>query len=106
MYINTLEETVIALSDSEDDSIGYRKAQKMVKIIKRKWQEKKTYYTDDSDNSDESQPRRRAPRFQEQPKENIPRYYPIESTQQQNRKNNKNNREVVNKNDMSNELPN
>ena len=106
MHINTLEDTVIVLSDSEDDSIGYRKAQKMAKIIKRKWQEKKTYYIDDSDNSDESQPRRRAPRFREQPKENISCYYPIESTQKQNRKNNKNDREVVKKNDMSNESPN
>ena len=43
MHINTLEDTVIALSDSEDNSVSYRKAQKMAKQIKRKRQEKKTY---------------------------------------------------------------
>ena len=53
-HITLLEDTVIALSDSEDDSIIYRKAQKMAKKIKRKRQEKKTYYTDDSETSEES----------------------------------------------------
>ena len=61
MHINTLEDTVIALSDSEDDSVSYRKAQKMVKQIKRKRQEKKIYYTDESDTSEESHSKKRAP---------------------------------------------
>jgi len=78
MHINMLEDIVIVLSDSEDDSVSYRKAQKMAKQIKRKRQEKKTYYTDESDTSEESQSKKRAPHFRKQNKGNTPHYYSLD----------------------------
>ena len=78
MHINALEDTVIALSDSEDNSVRYRKAQKVAKQIKRKRNKKKTYYTDESDTSEESQKKEQALRFRKQNKGNTLRYYSLE----------------------------
>ena len=102
-HITSLEDTVIALSDSEDDSIIYRKAQKMAKKIKRKRQEKKTYYIDDSETSEESNKQSRAPRFRKQPRANTPQYYSVPQTKSPNRKYDKNDLEEISKTNESND---
>ena len=103
VHITSLEDTVIALSDSKDDSIIYRKAQKMAKKIKRKRQEKKTYYTDDSETSKESNEQRRAPRFRKQPRGNTLQYYSVPQTNSPNRKYDKNDLEETSKTNESND---
>ena len=84
MHIESLENTVIALSDSEDDTVGYKKAKKIATKIKRKRQENRTYYTDESDTSEESQKNKRAPRFRKQQRGNVNKYSSA-GTNQQNR---------------------
>ena len=75
----------------------------MAKKIKRKRQEKKTYYTDDSEISEESNEQRRAPRFRKQPRGNTPRYYSVPQTNSPNRKYDKNNLEETSKTNESND---
>ena len=75
MHINILEDIVITLSNSEDDLVRYRKAQKVAKQIKRKRNENKTYYIDESNTSGETQKKQWAPRFRKQNKANIPWYF-------------------------------
>ena len=60
-HIASLEDTVIALSDTDDNTVKYRKAQKVAKKIKRKRQDRRQR-NDDSDISKESI-RRRSPCF-------------------------------------------
>ena len=60
-HIASLEDMVIALSDTDDDIVEYRKAQKVAKKIKRKRQDRRQR-NDDSDTSEEST-RRYSPRF-------------------------------------------
>lgn len=55
---------MIALSDNDDDSAEYYKAQTYAKKIKRKRQERKSSQNEDSDTSDNNENKRRtAPRF-------------------------------------------
>ena len=75
----------------------------MAKKIKRKRQEKKTYYTDNSETSKESNERRRAPRFRKQPRENTPWYYSVPQTNSPNRKYDKNDLEETSKINKSND---
>jgi len=89
MHINNLEDIVITLSDSEDDSVSYKKAQRKAKKIKRKRQEKQSSYTDESNTSKESNSRKRVPRFQKQIYGNTPRYYSLDVSLKKNSMNNK-----------------
>ena len=62
-HIKNLKDTVIALSEEEDDIEKFEKAQRVAKKIKRKRQERRKKLNEDSDTSDESQSYRKPPRF-------------------------------------------
>ena len=53
-HIASLEDTVITLSDAEDNSVEYKKAQRVAKKIKRKRIEKQRASNIDSDTSEEN----------------------------------------------------
>ena len=61
-----------------------KKQKKIATKIKRKRQENRTYYTDESDTSEESQKNKRAPRFRKQQRGNVNKYSSF-GTNQQNR---------------------
>ena len=53
-HIDSLEDTVIALSDAEDNSVEHKKAQRVAKKIKRKRIEKQRAANIDSNTSEEN----------------------------------------------------
>ena len=53
MHIQSLEDTIVTLSDNEDDTIEYKKAKRMASNIKRKRKTRKDQDTNDSDTSKE-----------------------------------------------------
>ena len=65
VHISALEDAAIALSDREDESVDHRKAQKVAKQIKRKRQQRNQQTAEDSNTSEENEPRRRSPRFKQ-----------------------------------------
>lgn len=79
-HIESLEDTVIALSDSEEGSVEFKTAARVVKKIKRKRKEQHQKIAKDSDTSDDSRSYRRSPRFKKPAlsNKNRPRYYKIE----------------------------
>ena len=72
---------VIALSESEDDLVEHRTAQKMFKKIKRKRIDRSNQMSKDSDTSGEGNTARRSQRFKQNKKQHRPRYYTIEPKQ-------------------------
>ena len=60
-HIASLEDAVIALSDTKDNSVEYRKVQQVAKKIKRKRQDRKRVNNADSNSSEDSTTARRAP---------------------------------------------
>ena len=102
-HIKSLEDTVIALSDSENDSVNYNRAQKIAKLIKRKRQEKKTSCTDESDASEENNTRKRAPRFRKQFKGNALRHCSLEMSKENQNKDSSNQEEDDGENTIENE---
>ena len=77
-HITGLEDTVIALSDSEDSTVEYKKARRIASNIKRKRLHQKSKDESDSENSIEQPKRRVSPRFQKQNKQQATRYYTLE----------------------------
>ena len=80
-YIQSLEDIVIALSESEDDSVEHRIACKMFKKIKQKRIDRSNKMSKDSNTSDESNTVRRSSRFRKNNKQHRPRFYTIEPKQ-------------------------
>ena len=80
-HIKSLEDIVIALSDTEDDKVEYKKAQKVAKKIKRKRQERRRNNNDDSDTSEDSSIIRRLPhsRSANRDSNNKPRIFQYEN---------------------------
>ena len=66
---------VIALSETDDDSIEHRAATKIAKKIKRKRLERSKSMNEDSDASDENSTIRRDTRLKIQNRQNKPRIY-------------------------------
>ena len=77
-YIKSLEDTVIALSESEDESIEHRTATKMAKKIKRKRKEINHQMNEDSDTSCEGDKDRQPPRFKQNKNQHRPRFFTIQ----------------------------
>jgi len=87
-HIQSLEDTVIALSDNDDDSAEYYKAQTYAKKIKRKRQEWKLSENEDSNTSkDTNNKRRTSYRFRTLQRGNKDSYFKI-ATKEQNQSNN------------------
>ena len=80
-YIKSLEDTVIALSESEDESIEHRTARKMVKKIKRKRKDRNNQMSEDSDTSGEGDKDRWPPRFKQIKNQYRPRFYTLQPKQ-------------------------
>ena len=77
-HIESLEDTVIALSDKEDDSEEFKTAKRVARKIKRKRHEKSKKLNEDSNTSNESQMYRKPLRFKRTTVSNKPRYWTIE----------------------------
>ena len=87
-YIQSLEDTIVALSDNDNDLAEYYKAQKYAKKIKRKRQEWKLSQNEDSDTSEDTNNKRRISyRFRTLQRGNKDSYFKI-ATKEQNQSNN------------------
>ena len=80
-YIKSLEDTVIALSESEDESIEHRTVTKMAKKIKRKRKEINNQMNEDSNTSYEGDKDRRPPKFKQNKNQHRPRFFTIQPMQ-------------------------
>ena len=79
-YIASLEDAVISLLDTEDNSVGYRKAQRVAKKIKRKHQDRKRANITESNLSEDSTTVRRAPQFKNTEQNNKTRFFTYKNT--------------------------
>ena len=84
MHIKSLEDAVIALSDSEDDAKEYEKAKKIATNIKRKRKARSEQNSNDSDTSEEVLERRTSLRFRKQKISSAVWLYHIENQNKQN----------------------
>ena len=91
-HIASLEDTVIALSDTEDDSIEHKKAKRVAKKIKRKRNKRKKEANDDSDMSDNNEYIRRSSRFWKEARNNNVCFFIYDNTLKQ--ENNKNDQDM------------
>ena len=77
-HIKSLEDTVLVLSDSEDNTAEYKKAKKIAGYIKRKRLDQRSQEESDSDVNKEPLGRRRSPRFRKITKQQSARYYALD----------------------------
>ena len=74
-HVTSLDDTTIALLDTNDDSVECGKAQRVARKIKWKRNKKNKESTDDNDTSEENNTIRRSPRFRKEARKSKERLF-------------------------------